>query len=179
MILYIYPVFYCACSTETCEKGYLCQGSPWAKSLVVFRRLTQNPRLALLTEMPTHAYTGCRAWAVSAFAISLCTDPVREIRARKVSWLGTLGAHLSAHVTRDKKNLWNPGTVRRCLGSRTYNALRRCVSRRFWLAFPCDFAFFPLSFLANIAEYPSKSLSLRALEVASSLYCSVFPRLLG
>ena len=50
----IYSVFYCACPTETCQKVYMCQGSHWAKSSVVFRRLTQNPDLALLTEMPTH-----------------------------------------------------------------------------------------------------------------------------
>ena len=50
----MYTVFYCACSTETCEKVYLCQGSHWAKSSVVFWRLTQNTGLALLTEMPTH-----------------------------------------------------------------------------------------------------------------------------
>ena len=96
---------------------------------------------------PCYAYTECRACAVSGFAISLCIDPVLKMRARKVSWLWyTLRTSLGARRrTREKKNFWNPGTGRRCLGSRTYNGLCRRVSRRFWLAFPVSFQAFSVN----------------------------------
>ena len=109
----MYSVFYCACSTETCEKVYLCQGSHWAKSSVVFWRLTQNPDLALLTEMPTHV---------------MPTMNAEHARFPVLHWPGpqNVGALDARRRTRERKNVWNTGSGRRCLGSRTYN-LTACV----------------------------------------------------
>ena len=112
--------------------------SHWAKSSVVIQRLTKKTRLCSRRCLPLL----CPHWIQS----------MRGFRFRKKSlyWPGSQNAGAksfvalvhSVHISRRtsahaRKNFWNPGTSRRCLGSRTYNGLRRCVSRRFSALLTC------------------------------------------
>ena len=110
--------FYCACSTEACEKVYLCQGSHWAKSSVVFRCLTKNPDLALFTEMPTHVTTHlmflCPHWIQSMRSFRFCNKSLYWPGPQNAGAKNFVAVVHSAHISRRtsvharKKNFWNP-----------------------------------------------------------------------